>query len=352
MRTGVLLLAAALGVTGAARADDGHAVHLRLRSQAVITGDTVTLGDVLVFPESAAALAEQVADEPVLPEAALADGAMVTHAQVQRRLHELGVNLARVLVGGALRCELNRVGAVVRPDREGPADTADFLVRPRESRAAVGERTLADLLRAHVASELAELDDEADVRFERAGNEFLQLTTPPWDFIISSPGRDKLGLRTFHVTVRRDGRVQRKAELFAQVRLVRPAVVARKPLNPGNFVRPDEVTVETRVFEAGQILGLAQPEEVVGQQVKKFVGAGQMVTPDALKAVDLVRRSRPVTVVGDSGAVEVRLTGMALDSGGYGEAVRVRTGDTRGERQVLRGIVTGLGTVRLAEGER
>jgi len=46
----------------------------------------------------------------------------------------------------------------------------------------------------------------------------------------------------------------------------------------------------------------------------------------------------------------VRLTGMALDSGGYGDTVRIRMGDTRGERQLLRGVVTGLGTVRLVEG--
>lgn len=348
MKRGVWLLAAVCGAAAISRAEETDAIYLRLRPQVIVTGDTVTLGDVLVFGEAGATLAEQVAGLPLLPADLPDRGTTVTREQVLARLKELNVNLARVLVGGALRCDVTRAAPASAPAAPPAAVPSE---RPQTDRPS-GARTLADLLRAHVQSELAAWGGDADVRFERAGNEFLPLTTPPWDFVITSQGRDKLGLRSFHVTVRRDGRVQRKIEVFAHVRLVRPVVVARKPLNPGNFVRPDDVLLETRVFDTGAAAGPARVEEVVGQQVKKFIAAGQMVTPETLQAVDLVRRSRPVTVVGEGGAVEVRLTGVALDSGGFGETVRVRTGDTRGARQVLRGVVTGLGTVRLAEGEQ
>lgn len=104
------------------------------------------------------------------------------------------------------------------------------------------------------------------------------------------------------------------------------------------------------MFESSAKLGFGSVAEVVGQQIKRFVPSGEMVQADAVKCVDLVRRSRPVTVLGDGTNVQVRLTGVALDSGGYGDRVRVRLGNSRKTRQQLRGIVTGLGTVRLVEG--
>jgi flagella basal body P-ring formation protein FlgA len=47
--------------------------------------------------------------------------------------------------------------------------------------------------------------------------------------------------------------------------------------------------------------------------------------------------------------VHVQLSGVALDSGHFGDSVRVRLGDTRKSRTVLRGVVTGVGTVNVAE---
>ena len=89
---------------------------------------------------------------------------------------------------------------------------------------------------------------------------------------------------------------------------------------------------------------------MIGQQVKRFVPAGELVQPDTLKAIDLVQRSRPVTVLGAGGPVEVRLSGVALDSGTYGDSVRVRLGESPRGQQLLRGVVTAVGTVRIAEG--
>ncbi|MBP7746493.1 MAG: flagellar basal body P-ring formation protein FlgA [Phycisphaerae bacterium] len=345
----LLLLAVCLmgtaGVAGAADAD-ADTVSLRLRPQTTVYGEAVTLGDVLVFASAADELTERIAGEPVCADAARPLTA-VSHDTIVRRLDELGVNLSRVLVGGALQCVITRPPPAQPLEPESVA--APLLGAPAAP-VAEGGRALAEVLRAHVNGELASLGGTAEIDFERAGQEFLQLTTPPWDFGVSSSSRDKLGLREFHVVIRRDGHVQRKVDLYAQVRLVRPVVVARRPLNPGNFIRSDDVAVETRVFADAAHRGPSQIEEVVGQQIKRFVPAGEAVRADAIKPADLVVRSRPVTVTNDNSAVHVRLTGMALDSGGYGDTVRIRMGDTRGERQLLRGVVTGLGTVRLVEG--
>jgi len=342
-------------------ADTGEVVRLKLRAQTVVYADVATLGDVLEFGDGSEQLAEQIASQPVVTDPHARGLATVSHDQVVKRLDELGVNLSRVLISGALQCQVTRqtntpsspAGQETVPLAGASATSATGGRRytgtpPPESPG--GPRTLATVLRAQADTELAPLGGTAEISFERAGQEFLQLTTPPWEFHISSSDRDKVGLREFHVLVRRDGQVQRKASVTAQVHLVRPVVIARRPLNPGNFVRNDDVALETRVFEQSAGLGPTHVEEVVGQQIKRFVPEGAAVLADAIKAVDLVVRSRPVTVTGDNAGIQVRLTGVALDSGGYGDTVRVRLGDSRRERKMLRGVVTGLGAVRLAEG--
>ena len=340
-----LLLTATLvpGVLG-----DPDVTRLKLRAQVAVNTSRVTLGDVLSFANGGAELAEKLGDEPALVQPVAVAKNFVTHEQILRRLEELGVNLARVLVSGASVCEVTFQKSAPPPPPTAGKPT-DGPLRETGAKPA-GARALADVLRDHVSAEIRALGGTAELQFERAGQEFLQLTTPPWEFIVTSSGTDKLGLREFRVVIRREGQVQRTAEVSAHARIVRQVVVARRPLSIGNSVRTDDVGLETRVFDDTGKLGLAEIERVIGQQVKRFVPAGELVQPDALKAVDLVQRSRPVTVLGAGGPVQVRLSGVALDSGTYGDSVRVRLGESPRGQQLLRGVVTAVGTVRIVEG--
>lgn len=324
-------------------ATDTDVSRLRIRPRAVADREKVTLADVVDLAQADPVLLETIGMLELAPTVAARGKRVVSHAQIVRCLNDAGVNMGRVLVCGAARCE------VVQPATSGSSTAAAPLLRERSSGPQRGARTLADLLREHINAELAELGGTAELQFDRAGQEYLALTTPPWDFKVTGIGPEQLGLREFRVLIRRDGRVQQTARVYAHVRLTCPVVIARRPLSLGNFIRHDDVDVVTRVFDSGQTIGLRTAGEAIGQQVKQYVPAGGMVTARDIKAVDLVRRSRPVTVVGAADNVHVRLTGVALDSAGYGESVRVRLGESRRSRQQVRGVVTGLGTVRLVE---
>jgi flagella basal body P-ring formation protein FlgA len=336
-------------VLGSAQADPAVS-HLKLRPQATVYARGVTLEDVLVFVNVDAAVAARLREVSLVTGVEAETTLAVTHAQVARAVDGLGLNLAQVLIGGALTCRVT-----VQPEEPEvappPLPGAGTGGAGADGAAAAG-RTLADVLRQYVADELVELEGKAELQFDRSGEPYLGLTTPPWEFKVTSSGSERLGLREFRVLIRRDGRLQRTARLYAHVRVAREVVVARRPLSLGNHVRPEDVVLETRVFDRGDRLGHGSLSEVIGQQVKRFVAAGKLVRRDAIKSVDLVRRSRPVTVMGDRGEVQVRLAGVAMDSGGYGDSVRVRLGTSRRTRQYVRGMVTGLGTVRLIEGER
>jgi len=332
--------------------------RLKLRPQALVQGDAVRLADVLEFDEADPRLSGQIADATIVTGLAPPTQVEITYHQIGQRLTELRVNAARVLVSGPLQCRvaleapppLRTSEAAPEPDPGRERERAD---RPRASQSSVPlnnaarTTTLADAIRAHVSDGLADLGGTVEIDFELAGREHLELTSPPDEFTIRSPRGRRLGLREFSVQVRRDGRVQRTVQIAGRVRLVRQVVVAEQPLNVGSYVQAERLGTATRVFTEDGDFGLTHAEAIVGQQVRGFVRAGEMVRSADVKPVDLVERSRPVTVVGE-GPVRLRVTGVALESGGYGDTVRVRLGEARKDRREVRGVVSGPGTVRLA----
>jgi len=348
MKTWLRIMVLSVALAGSAAADliEREISHLKLRPQASVRGDVVALSDVLIFAQADPRLLSELGDKPVVAELVAPAETEISYDEVIQRLDELGVNLARVLVSGALSCRVTLEPVATEAVlSDGLQDTP--LIRAPLLKEET--RTLADLLRGRLEDELAALGGAVEIEFERAGREFLELTTPPFEFSVRGNRGRKLGLRESSITIRRDGRVQRTVRIGVHVRLVKQVLVAAKPLNIGAYVRHDSLEYATRIFSSEHELGLDHPEQIIGQRVKNFVPVGQMVREADLKSVDLVKRAQPVTVIGGEN-VSIRITGDALDSGGYGDTIRVRLGDSRKTRREIRGVVTGVGTVRLIDG--
>lgn len=350
MRTPSVTILMLLAAAGGAAGDDPvePAVSLlRLRPHAVVAGPAVTLGDVLDFTAADERLTALVGGR-ALRASGSGDALVITHAQVVAELAQLGVNMARVLVSGAARCEV-RVEPPAPPlDGRRPAvapqgGEAPLLREPAD------DGSLGARIRAFVQNECAALGGRVEIEFERASADLLKLTSPPWEFSLRSGDRERLGTREFVVTIRRDGQTQRTVRLTGRVRLVRAVIVARQPLNRGSYVRPDDLALETRVFERDGEVGVDRPQALVGCQVAQFVPAGQMVRRADVKPADMVARSQRVTVLHGGAGVRVNLSGVALDAGTYGDTVRVRIGDSRQDRRIVRGVVSEFGVVKLVE---
>jgi len=320
--------------------------RLRLRSATQASGPEVRLLDVLDFSAADPRLAEQIGDKPAPGEEAGDRSLRISHAAIVAALDELGVNMARVLVSGALVCE---VTPAEYPSAEAPGAVSNDPGPLFREDAPAADGALRGLLEAHIRAELAKLGGRVEVDFDRASAEFLELTSPPFEFSIRGAGASAaLGLREYQVGIRRDGRAQRSVRISARTRIVQRVLVAQKPINRGAFIRRDMLDYDDRIFATGEPTGLERVEELIGQQASRFIPAGEMVARKDIKSVDLVTRSRPVTVVGGDN-VSLRITGVALDAGGLGETVRVRLGDGRRNHREVRGVVTAVGTVRLEE---
>lgn len=329
----------------AAQQSYAETVRLRVRDIAVVTGRPATLADVLAIesaPADVAELATSVSLE--LPAAPLSE--TITHETIMHKLRAAGVNPGNVLLGGAAHCRLTL--AVEAEVEAAPDEAAGPTAAPSAPSAAEGGATLADLLRERITESLRKLNGEVEVEFERSAGDALSLTSPPFEFAIRGSEGQKLGLREFSVAVRRDGKTQRTLRIAAHVRLIKRVLVARRALNQGTQLREDALEFAPRLFAEDGSLGVEFLEQAVGQRVKRFLPAGAMIQPSDLDAMDLVQRSRPVTITGGEN-VSLRLTGVALDRGRYGDTIRVRLGDSRKNQREARGVVTGFASVRLVE---
>lgn len=331
-----------------ARADEGEVHTLRLRTAAAVGGSVVTLGDVLDLTRAGNDLAARLAPVEIAKSERTPATLAVSHEQVSAKLAELGVNQARVLLSGAARCEVRLEAPAAESGSAfaAPGPAADDAPLFREKPASAGSR-LEDLIRAHIQRECASLEGEVDVRFEVASQQFLALTNPPFEFRITSIGRERLGVREFNVVIRGEGQTGRPVRVACRVSLIRQVVAAQRPLNLGAFIKRDDLTYQQRRFDREADFGCAKIEALVGQQVAAYVPVGEMVSTQAVKAVDLVKRGDDVTVLGGTSGVSMTLRGKALESGTYGDTVRVQIGRTRQDRAVRRGVVVEYGKIKL-----
>ena len=359
-------------------------VQLSLRKMAYPTSQPVRVGDLVEVRGGDAATIKAIQEATL--ELGGAATAMLTHEQLLEKLSKAGVNIGHLLLSGAAMCEItlpaveaDAVGDAkfkgVRARRGGMGKKSDG-VTPRQARSqepdplaepmkplgtgltddgrqnldtTVETRTLAELLAERVQAEYDRYEAKAELDFEQAGHAFLELLSPPMDFVIQGGQRAKGGLREFRVALQQDGVTQRNVRIFARVRVTKAVAVAKAPLNVGNYVKRDDVELLPRTFIEGAEDGYATLEEIVGQRMKRLVDAGEMIRGGDLRSEPLVLRSRPVSVQGRSASVSVKMTGVALDNGMLGDEVRVRVGPSAGKRRELRGVVTGVGAIQLID---
>lgn len=317
-------------------------IRLRVRESVVVRGQTPTAADLLMLDGAPTELLDAASAATIDMGAAAPATRVIDHEAIVQKLRDAGVNMAEVLLTGAASC---RVTLEVAPE-----ETSALPLSPLASKAgSTGEETtLAAVLRKRVIESTRSLGGDIEVEFERSAGDALALTSPPFEFAIRGGEEAKLGLREFSVAVRRDGKTQRTLRIAARVKMIKRVLVAHRALNQGTQLREEALEFAPRLFSDDGPLGIEHLELVVGQRVKRFIPAGEMIQTGDLEAMDMVQRSRPVTITGGE-HVAMRLTGVALENGRYGDTIRVRLGDSRKNQREARGVVTGFASVRLVE---
>ncbi|MGM0554386.1 MAG: flagellar basal body P-ring formation chaperone FlgA [Pseudomonadota bacterium] len=87
------------------------------------------------------------------------------------------------------------------------------------------------------------------------------------------------------------------------------------------------------------------PQEVIGQQTRRHIRAGQILGTQHVTEREVVARGQRVTIQAENGSVSIRMRGEALEGGIVGERIRVRNGSSG---RVVEGVVQPAGQVRVS----
>lgn len=198
----------------------------------------------------------------------------------------------RSLILLALLCTGTAAAAGFQPLDSVHTAAAEYVMRHSGPGTTVGVAPLDARLRLPACS--AALTAAATTATPTAVNVAVRCAAPDW---------------TVHVPVR--------------LTLRQPMVVLKKGVARGEPLSAADLGVEVR--EVGNAQGyFSDVSQVAGKILKRPLAAGSIVQPDLLGSPLLVRRGELVTLLGRSGAMEIRTQGKALGDGGAGQAIQVQ----------------------------
>lgn len=123
-----------------------------------------------------------------------------------------------------------------------------------------------------------------------------------------------------------------------------PVLVLKRALARRARVAPTDVEPQVRRVPGSALNFVSDIASLQGHRLKRALPAGAAVTIDALTPDVLVRRGQRVTLIADSGAVQIRAQGYALSDGAADERIRVQNVTSL---KVVEGVVESGSSVRV-----
>ncbi len=129
-----------------------------------------------------------------------------------------------------------------------------------------------------------------------------------------------------------------------QVSELRTVVVLSRAVPPGQVLAAADLSLRKLDVSTLGYGYLEQLEQAQGQTLRRPFAAGSVLTPEALVSIKLVRRGGLVTLLSQSGGLQVRSQGKALQDGSSGERITV---ENTASHRVVQGLVRDGGTVEV-----
>ncbi len=165
-----------------------------------------------------------------------------------------------------------------------------------------------------------------------------------------------LGRCQMNVSIFVKGERKMSLPVYCEVKLLQLVAVLKRPLNKGDVVQAELVSIENKGIDG--IQKPADPQTVVGRKLKRAVSAGGIIqatdieeasgtattTPTTTGSAILVKANKPVKMIVHVGAIDVIANGEALSDGKAGDKIKVRNLDSK---KIVTGRVTESGSVEV-----
>lgn len=372
----------------------GAPATLEVRSEATIVGTDVKLKQVARWSDRDAAVFAPIADLTLVRLGQNTPYRAVSVDEIKRTLRDAGFNLSGIHFAGSISCTIDRGDVKVdekaalqqwiqatQPPTESvpvapaapaqpPATQEPQLLRadaqpvppslpeaaaaavPLDERdvqrdhAAAGVTTLRQLLVADLAERTGLTIDALEMQFSPDDERFLNLSEPHFSFQVEPQRAKSIGQVHWEVTLGGNGG-NRRLSLSAYARAWQEQVVLTRPVSTKQIIRDEDLVNKRALVDRIDDQMLLTREQVVGQQAARDFKPGTVFTARMVEAVPLARPGQFVTITLTTGDVRVKTVARSLDTGTYGQSIRVKNEATKDVYEV---ILTGPQTAEMNPG--
>jgi flagella basal body P-ring formation protein FlgA len=206
--------------------------------------------------------------------------------------------------------------------------------------------TLRDILTEDLAERLG-LDPTAlQIAFNPRDEKALNLSEPQFRFQVVPQRAKTLGSVSWEVQIIADAGTQR-VSVGGMAKAWQEQVVLAKPISARQLIREEDVVNKRALVDKLDDQPLLTREQVVGNQSARDLKPGAVFTARMVEPVPLARSGQFVTVTLTTANVKVKTVARAMESGSYGQTIRVKNEATK---EIYEVILTGPQTAEMNGG--
>jgi flagella basal body P-ring formation protein FlgA len=225
-----------------------------------------------------------------------------------------------------------------------PASSAETVVIERDSVAItadeIGQHVLLELTRKGLVTEALTVEPLLGTRqLYRPRNAELAI-----DAVTTDPsGRRFQAILAIVAT----GQARQTLPIGGRLDRAVTVPVLKRALRPGEAIEAGDIAWNEVSERQLPTTAVRDSRGLVGYAARRALTPGSLVLTSDLRAAKLIAKGQPVTLVLQTPGMQLTAGGIAQEDGGEGDAIRIVN---ERSRTVVKGIVTGAGTVAVLAG--
>ncbi len=329
---------------------------LEFRAEATIIGNEVKLKQICRWADSEAPVFAPISDLVVFRIAAKSPFRSISMGDVKSTLRDAGVNIAAINFVGATACTIDRSDSEVNGSDSlqdwinakqnnanevvglPPAGAAEAPTTQPAATFASDEkpfRNVREQLTADLSTRLNIPISRVQMTFHPQDEKVLSLSEPHFRARIEPFRLRNLGEVGWNVTIISDDDTTQRTTIEASARAWQEQVIVARPLGYKQLITDADVAERKVLVDKLLEDTILTKTQIVGQQASRELKPGTIFTGKLVDPIQLVRVGQLVTIVFKQGGVELKSAARAMESGSFGQTIKVKSESTRDIFQVV-----------------
>jgi flagella basal body P-ring formation protein FlgA len=216
----------------------------------------------------------------------------------------------------------------------------------------VTSHTLGQLLEEDCATRLGIPLDSLQITFNPADDKVINLVEPLFRFNLTPERVRDLGSVEWQVLIV-SGDAQKTVDITATARMWQNQLIIAKTVAAQQILRDSDIIEHRTLVDHLPDDALLTRPQTIGQEASRELKPGTILAARLIDPVPLCKSDDLISVTVRRGNVELKTVARAIESGGYGQTIRVRDQDTNDVYDVVltgpqQGLVGAVPEVRAA----